>query len=81
MLYIIYRCACVCVYIYIANKKKWAFCLKCAQVAADKRNLKLPFKFQLYLQSNPSRRGFVSLFHLYTGWEPAASPAVLSYAE
>lgn len=58
---------CVFIYIHIYKNNKWAFCLKCAQVAADKRNLKLRFKFQLYLQSNPSRRGFVLPFHLYAG--------------
>lgn len=56
-IYICYIDAHVYVYILLSNKKKWAFCLRCAQVDAHKRNLKLPFKFQPYLHSAPSRRG------------------------
>lgn len=72
MLYIIYRCACVCIYIHIYGLKKWAFWLRCAQVAADMRNLKLPFNFSLTCNHPPpggDGYSFVLPFHLCAGLE------------
>jgi len=76
-IYKIYTCTCVYIHTYI-KEKKWEFCLRCGQVAADQQNLKPSFKFQPFVQqTSPGGEGclaFPSLCGFGSGFLTSRAP-------